>query len=90
MVLIPLYIYAALRGATTLKARALKEVWNISSMTPAQVKGKGRGIKMCGKFNKSTTHSGEIVNGENFPYAYSEELLARGFELLKRTRNGIN
>ncbi|CAM8911795.1 unnamed protein product [Rhodiola kirilowii] len=45
----------ALRGAATLKARALKEVWNIAAVTPVE---KGR------------------------------ELLARGSDLLKRTRNG--
>ncbi|XLR60831.1 hypothetical protein S83_011503 [Arachis hypogaea] len=53
----------ALRGAATLKARALKEVWNIDAVTPLE-KGRG-GIGIC------------VCN---------QELLAKGSELLKRTR----
>lgn len=81
-------MYAALRGAATLKARALKEVWNISTVTPLE---RGIGIGLCGKgnnSNSSTSDSGEIVDGENFLGACSQELLARGSELLKRTRKG--
>ncbi|XP_027350200.1 VAN3-binding protein-like isoform X2 [Abrus precatorius] len=85
----------ALRGAATLKARALKEVWNIAAVTPLE-KGIG-GIGLCGKNNNnnnsnasntSTSDSGEVFNGENFLGACSQELLARGSELLKRTRKG--
>ncbi|MED6196063.1 hypothetical protein PIB30_043747 [Stylosanthes scabra] len=86
----------ALRGAATLKARALKEVWNIAAVTPLE-KGRG-GIGMCGKGttnnnnnnsnNTSTSDSGEILNGENFLGVCSQELLAKGSELLKRTRKG--
>ncbi|KAE9618417.1 putative pleckstrin-like, plant [Lupinus albus] len=80
----------ALRGAATLKARALKEVWNITTVTPIE---RGIGIGLCGKgnnnnSNSSTSDSGESVNGENFLGACSQELLAKGTELLKRTRKG--
>ncbi|KAL2323520.1 hypothetical protein Fmac_027899 [Flemingia macrophylla] len=78
----------ALRGAATLKARALKEVWNITAVTPLE---RGKGIGICGKANKNnsgTSDSGEIMNGENFLGACSQELLARGTALLKRTRKG--
>lgn len=83
--------HAALRGAATLKARALKEVWNITSVTPLE-RGIG-GIGICVKGNNSnnntgTSDSGEIVIGENFLGACSQELLAKGSELLKRTRKG--
>ncbi|KAL1312175.1 hypothetical protein HN51_038778 [Arachis hypogaea] len=86
----------ALRGAATLKARALKEVWNIAAVTPLE-KGRG-GIGISGKGttntnnnnsnNTSTSDSGEILNGENFLGVCSQELLAKGTELLKRTRKG--
>ncbi|KAG4393751.1 hypothetical protein AAZX31_03G138900 [Glycine max] len=82
----------ALRGAATLKARALKEVWNIATVTPLE-RGIG-GIGLCGKSinsntsNTSTSDSGEIFNGENFLGSCSQELLAKGSELLKRTRKG--
>ncbi|KAG5051798.1 hypothetical protein GLYMA_02G144800v4 [Glycine max] len=78
----------ALRGAATLKARALKEVWNITAVTPIE---SGIGIGICGKgnnSNSSTSDSGEIINGEIFLGACSQELLARGTALLKRTRKG--
>lgn len=79
---------AALRGAATLKARALKEVWNIAAVIPID-KGLGMGV--------GQTEQNGIVNGryleellpeENFLGACNQELLARGTELLKRTRNG--
>ncbi|XP_014495532.1 VAN3-binding protein [Vigna radiata var. radiata] len=82
----------ALRGAATLKARALKEVWNIATVTPLE-RGIG-GIGLCGKSinsntsNTSTSDSGEVFNGENFLGACSQELIAKGSELLKRTRKG--
>jgi hypothetical protein len=82
--------YVALRGAATLKARALKEVWNIAAVTPLE-KGMG-GITVCGKannINNSTGDNGEIVNGDNLTGSGIQELLAKGSELLKRTRNGI-
>jgi hypothetical protein len=83
------FIYTALRGAATLKARALKEVWSITAGTSLE---RGIGIGLCGKgnnnSNSSTSDSGEIINGENFLGACSQDLLAKGTELLKRTRKG--
>lgn len=84
----PSYVYAALRGAATLKARALKEMWNITAVTPLE---RSIGIGICGKgnnSNSSTSDSGEIINADNFLGTCSQELLARGSELLKRTRKG--
>ncbi|XP_022761093.1 VAN3-binding protein-like isoform X2 [Durio zibethinus] len=73
----------ALRGAATLKARALKEVWNIAAVIPVD-KGGGNGSN--GSSNGS--FSGELVPEENFLGICSRELLARGCDLLKRTRKG--
>ncbi|XP_049374469.1 VAN3-binding protein-like isoform X2 [Solanum verrucosum] len=73
----------ALRGAATLKARALKEVWNIAAVIPVD---KGMGSGNGGGSNGSS--SGELIPEENFLGICSRELLARGGELLKRTRKG--
>ncbi|KAK7243022.1 hypothetical protein RIF29_37806 [Crotalaria pallida] len=83
----------ALRGAATLKARALKEVWNIPSVTPLErgiggIGLRGKGNKTNGNNSSSTSDSGEVIIGENFLGACSQELLAKGSELLKRTRTG--
>lgn len=82
----------ALRGAATLKARAMKEMWNISTaVTPLE---KSIGIGICGgKGNNNSSSStsesgGEVINADNFLSTCSQELLARGTELLKRTRKG--
>ncbi|KAL6008072.1 hypothetical protein ACLOJK_033578 [Asimina triloba] len=69
----------ALRGAATLKARALKEVWNIAAVIPVE---KGMATQTNSSF------SGELAPEENFLGVCSQELLARGSELLKRTRKG--
>ncbi|KNA16278.1 hypothetical protein SOVF_090540 [Spinacia oleracea] len=74
----------ALRGAATLKARALKDVWNIASVLPAE---KGNTVNN-GSNGSSGSHSGEIMPEDNFLGICSRELLARGCELLKRTRKG--
>ncbi|KAG8636739.1 VAN3-binding protein isoform X2 [Manihot esculenta] len=74
----------ALRGAATLKARALKEVWNIAAVIPVD-KGLGFG---SGNGSSNGSFSGELVPEENFLGICSRELLARGCELLKRTRKG--
>ena len=91
VVSLPFISHAALRGAATLKARALKEVWNIAAVTPLE---RGIGIGICGKGpnsnSNSTSDSGEIISGENFLGVCSQELLAKGTELLKRTRKGSN
>ncbi|KAM7256440.1 hypothetical protein ACFE04_012181 [Oxalis oulophora] len=81
----------ALRGAATLKARALKEVWNIAAVLPVE-----KGIGVCGKtgYNNNINRTGnqsfseELAVGENFIGVCSQELLAKGSELLKRTRKG--
>ena len=82
-------ICLALRGAATLKARTLKEVWNIASVIPME-KGMGVGNGSNGGSNGSSngSFSGELVPEENFLGICSRELLARGCELLKRTRKG--
>ncbi|KAL2922705.1 VAN3-binding protein [Bienertia sinuspersici] len=72
----------ALRGAATLKARALKDVWNIAAVIPAE-----KGVTVSnGSNGSSRSHSGEIMADDNFLGICSRELLARGCELLKRTR----
>ena len=83
---------AALRGAATLKARALKEVWNIAAVIPVEKNlGAGAAAAAGGGSNGSSnsSFSGELVPEENFLGICSRELLARGCELLKRTRTGI-
>ncbi|KAL9687738.1 hypothetical protein QQ045_032145 [Rhodiola kirilowii] len=78
----------ALRGAATLKARALKEVWNIAAVTPVE---KGLNVATGGSIKNegsNTSDSGELAPEENFLGICSRELLARGSDLLKRTRNG--
>ncbi|KAK9992695.1 hypothetical protein SO802_027680 [Lithocarpus litseifolius] len=76
----------ALRGAATLKARALKEVWNIAAVIPVE---KGMGVPSNGSNgNSNSSYSGELVPEENFLGICSRELLARGCEILKRTRKG--
>jgi hypothetical protein len=82
-----IFLYrAALRGAATLKARALKDVLNVAAAIPIE-----RCTGICGAGNNghhNRSYSGELVNGENFLGACSVEFLARGSELLKRTRQG--
>lgn len=92
MVNFDLIICAALRGVATLKARAMKEVWNIASVIPMD-----KGITSTGgcsnvhngsNGSSSSSHSGELTQPENFLGTCSREWLARGCELLKRTRKG--
>lgn len=72
-----------------MKARALKEVWNIAAVIPVE---KGMGVggngNNGGNGNSNSSFSGELVPEENFLGICSRELLARGCELLKRTRKG--
>lgn len=75
----------ALRGAATLRARALKEVWNVAAVIPVD-KGFVGG---SGSNGSNGSSSGELAPEENFLGICSRELLARGGELLKRTRKGI-
>ncbi|KAG8389307.1 hypothetical protein BUALT_Bualt02G0215800 [Buddleja alternifolia] len=78
----------ALRGVATLKARVLKEVWNVAAAIPIE-----RGLSLgAGNINNSSNNSGsyseEVVPEENFLAVCNQEMLARGSELLKRTRKG--
>ncbi|KAL6581709.1 hypothetical protein OROMI_005723 [Orobanche minor] len=76
----------ALRGAATLKARALKDVWNIAAVIPVD---KGIGVAGGGSNGSSNgSFSGELVPEENFLGVCGRELLARGCQLLKKTRKG--
>ncbi|XP_038876247.1 VAN3-binding protein-like isoform X1 [Benincasa hispida] len=77
----------ALRGAATLKARALKEVWNIAAVIPVD-KGMGVAAENGSNGTSNSSFSGELVPEENFLGICSREFLARGCELLKRTRKG--
>ncbi|PIN07605.1 hypothetical protein CDL12_19822 [Handroanthus impetiginosus] len=79
----------ALRGAATLKARALKEVWNIAAVIPVdKVTGATNSGNGGSNGSSNGSFSGELVPEENFLGICSRELLARGCELLKRTRKG--
>ncbi|KAG4940671.1 hypothetical protein JHK87_044542 [Glycine soja] len=77
--------------AATLKARVLKEVWNIAAVFPVEknLAGGGGGNDNGSNGSSNSSFSGEIVLEENFLGICSRELLARGCELLKRTRTGI-
>jgi len=82
----------ALRGVATLKARAMKEVWNIASVIPMD---KGINPGGCSNVNgngsyvsSSSSHSGEFLVEDNFLGHCNREWLARGGQLLKRTRKG--
>lgn len=83
-------VFVALRGAATLKARTLKDVWNIAAVIPVD---KGMGVSGGGNGGSNGSSngslSGELVPEENFLGICSRELLARGSELLKRTRKGM-
>eukprot|EP01018_Ginkgo_biloba_P002606 Gb_33098 [translate_table: standard] len=68
----------ALRGAATLKARAQKEVWNNAAVIPYE---KGS--------NPTVGFSGELVLEDNESEVSCQDFLARGGELLKRTRKGL-
>lgn len=84
------YRVVALRGAATLKARAFKDVWNIAAVTPLE---KGMGAMSGGGGSNGSSNgsfSGEIIPEENFLEICSRELLARGCDLLKKTRKGKN
>ncbi|XBH94526.1 hypothetical protein VPH35_085283 [Triticum aestivum] len=93
----------ALRGAATLRARALKEVWNIAAVIPVEKGTMGGGGAGGGHHHKQIVqkqqHRKLESNGSsisdlsleeenNFLGVCSQELLVRGTELLKRTRKG--
>ncbi|KAL2556825.1 Plant protein of unknown function with plant pleckstrin-like proteiny-like region [Forsythia ovata] len=73
----------ALRGVATLKARALKEVWNGPAAIPI-----GTGHNSSNN-NTYGSYYEEVVPEGNFLAARNQDLmLARGSELLKKTRKG--
>ncbi|KAK2981938.1 hypothetical protein RJ640_019158 [Escallonia rubra] len=77
--------------ARALKARALKEVWNIAVVIQVEIGarvGGGGGSNEGSNGSSNSSFSGELVPEENFLGNCSRELLARGCELLKRTRKG--
>eukprot|EP01018_Ginkgo_biloba_P033882 Gb_14376 [translate_table: standard] len=67
----------ALRGVAALQARAMKDIWNNAAVIPYE---KGS--------NPSVGFSGELVPGDSDSELCSQDMLARGCELLKRTRKG--
>ncbi|XP_057460461.1 VAN3-binding protein-like [Actinidia eriantha] len=79
----------ALRGAATLKARALKEVWNMAAAIPVE---KGTVRRTTSSVSSDHSTNGDYSEGlaleENFLDSCHQELLAKGTELLKRTRKG--
>ncbi|XP_020245272.1 VAN3-binding protein-like [Asparagus officinalis] len=86
----------ALRGAATLKARVLKEVWNIAAVIPVE-KGSmeersqhrhRRNHQQRNQERKDDGPNGDTFAEDNFLGLCTQELLARGTELLKRTRKG--
>ncbi|KAF0889339.1 hypothetical protein E2562_023642 [Oryza meyeriana var. granulata] len=100
----------ALRGVATLKARALKDVWNVAAVIPVEknaiaAAGGGGNHHQHHKHQKQRQHHKDHHHGgsntsssfsddlaldddNNFLTICSQELLARGTELLKRTRKG--
>ena len=92
-------LFAALRGAATLRARALKEVWNIAAVIPVEKGTMGGGGHHHKPQNLQKQHRKLESNGSSvsdlsleeentFLGVCSQELLVRGTELLKRTRKG--
>lgn len=81
-----------MRGAATLKARVSKEVWNIAAVIPVE---KAAAAEVIGKeadsvHSKSNEYKVDSVMKESFLDICHQEYLARGSELLKRTRKGKN
>ncbi|XP_042401725.1 VAN3-binding protein-like isoform X1 [Zingiber officinale] len=85
----------ALRGAATLKARALKDVWNIAAVIPVE-KGtlcnhnhQRQSIRQKELDSNGRDFNDELIPVEdNFFGICSQEFLAKGTDLLKRTRKG--
>lgn len=85
----------ALRAAATLRARALREAWNISAVIPVEKVG------ACSQFEHHCRRQKQgkspatgigmndgIHQQDDFIGICGQDLLARGAELLKRTRKG--
>ncbi|KAK8923879.1 hypothetical protein KSP39_PZI019652 [Platanthera zijinensis] len=79
----------ALRGAATLKARVLKEMWNTTAVIPVE-KGCEKNRRHWNRHseNKPAVSSSDFIPGQNFLGLCNQNLLSRGSELLKRTRKG--
>ena len=63
-------------------------MWNIAAVIPVE---KGMAVSSGNNGNNGNSNSsfsGELIPEENFLGICSRELLARGCELLKRTRKG--
>lgn len=77
-----------------MKARALKDVWSIGAAVPA-VDQKGTRIRMSGcssNYHDEQNQGNGFIEGlaleDDFLDSCHQQLLARGTELLKRTRKG--
>lgn len=66
-------------------------MWNIAAVIPVEKNLAAGGVNNnnASNGNSNSSFSGELVPEENFLGICSRELLARGCELLKRTRKGI-
>lgn len=78
---------AALRGAEPLKARVFKEIWNIAAVIPEEKGFSAHRSRQSSEEARGS--SGEVMPEEHFQGLCSQEVLARGAELLKRSRTGI-
>ncbi|PKU83806.1 VAN3-binding protein isoform X1 [Dendrobium catenatum] len=77
---------AALRGAEPLKARVFKEIWNIAAVIPEEKGFSAHRSRQSSE--EARDSSGEVMPEEHFQGLCSQEVLARGAELLKRSRTG--
>lgn len=87
----------ALRGAATLKTRALKDVWNIAAVIPVEKRtarnhNNNHGDRQQDELNSNGRGFGDefIPEEDNFLGLCNQEFLAKGTELLKRTRKGFS
>lgn len=71
-------LFAALRGATTLKARTTKDACSLAAVTPYDQ----------GTSCQSISFSGELIEEGVEAEVSCQELLARGAEFLKRSKKG--
>ena len=88
-----LCVLTALRAASTLKARTMKDVWNVATVTPldkAQARQNGHQQDWSSRNGAAKKNfCNEVANmDDNFLGLCSRELLSQGAELLKRTRKG--
>ncbi|KAJ7526399.1 hypothetical protein O6H91_16G005200 [Diphasiastrum complanatum] len=67
----------ALRGAATLKTRIVKETQNYATVAPCERGG-----------SHSNSFSSDMVSEDGEAEYYTQELLAKGYEFLKRSKSG--